>query len=294
MKKFNIALGILFLLSACTASPPVSTPVPDWTATFPPPTETAIPVLTDTPSPTSTPVPSPTLIRVLQGPGDVNIPILLFHRIDISPTDNRYYVSPEKFERVIIAIKEMDYTTITTEMLVETINHGTELPEHPILITFDDGHLDNYTNAFPIMQKYGFTGVIYIVENYMGVDGFMNREQILEMHTAGWEVGSHGLSHYDLSKLSNNDQKTEIQWSKTRLEKELGIEILTFAYPFGAMNELTIGYVRAAGYIAAMGAEGYTDNQGKWNLYNLQRVEIKSTDDENSFTRFLTWRGKSE
>ena len=184
--------------------------------------------------------------------------------------------------------------TITTNMLVQAITIGRELPPHPLLITFDDGHLDNYTNAFPIMQKYNFTGVLYIVGNYLGADGFMNREQILEMHDAGWEVGSHSMNHLDLTKQTPEVQRNEIVGSKERLENMLGIDILTFAYPFGARDAAVMDYAKFAGYMAAMGAEGYTDSQGEWNLFNLQRVEIKSTDDAKSMIRFFTWHGSTE
>jgi peptidoglycan/xylan/chitin deacetylase (PgdA/CDA1 family) len=171
---------------------------------------------------------------------------------------------------------------------------GRELPPHPMLITFDDGHMDNYVNAFPIMQKYGFTGVLYIVANYLGADGYMDRDQILEMHNAGWEVGSHSINHFDLTKLSPDNQRAEIVGSKEKLERVLGIDILTFAYPFGAKDPAVLDYVQFAGYMAAMGAEGYTDKQGDWNLFNLQRVEIKASEDVQSMKRFLTWHGPTE
>ncbi len=227
----------------------------------------------------------------MQGPGNVTIPILLYHHIDISPINSRYYVPPELFEQEIKVLHDWGFTSITLKMLVEAITKGTKLPPHPILITFDDGHIDNYTNAFPIMQKYGFTGGLYIVCNFMGTNGYMNREQILEMVHAGWEVGSHSINHYDLRQLSLQQQQREIVESKKILEKKLGIDIVTFAYPFGAKNNTILGQVRTAGYIAGMGAEGYTDNQGEWNLFNLQRVEIKSTENAKTFTRFLTWQG---
>jgi peptidoglycan/xylan/chitin deacetylase (PgdA/CDA1 family) len=219
---------------------------------------------------------------------------LLFHRIAVSPIDSRYYVRPELFDAELQVLEDWDYTTISTVMLVQAITMGRALPPHPILITFDDGHLDNYENAFPIMKKHGFTGVLYIVGNYMGADGYMNREQILEMYDAGWEVGSHSMNHYDLTKLDPDGQRREIVGSKEKLEEMLGIDILTFAYPFGAKNSSVTDYVHFAGYIAAMGAEGYTDSQGEWNLYNLQRVEIKASETAETFTRFLTWHAPVE
>jgi peptidoglycan/xylan/chitin deacetylase (PgdA/CDA1 family) len=293
MKKINILAGILFLLSACraTVATPNALPSPARTRAIPPPTKTATAVFTETPSPTLTASPIPTPMWFVQGPGDVTIPIILFHRIDISSTHSRYYVPPKTFEQAIKALKNWDYTSITTQMLVQAITMGRELPPHPILITFDDGHLDNYINAFPIMQKYGFRGILYIVGNYLGADGFMNRDQILEMYDAGWEVGSHSMNHLDLTTLSPESQRYEIVDSKEYLENMLGIDILTFAYPFGAKDGAVKDYVRFAGYIAAMGAEGYIDSQGEWNLFNLQRVEIKGSDDAKSMMRFFTWHG---
>src|SRR6266540_3834029 len=84
--------------------------------------------------------------------------------------------SNEIFQQEIKVLHDWGFTSITLKMLVEAITKGTKLPPHPILITFDDGHIDNYTNAFPIMQKYGFTGGLYIVCNFMGTNGYMNRE----------------------------------------------------------------------------------------------------------------------
>jgi len=297
MRKFlTLTLGTILLLTACGGTPitlilPVITPSPLWTETPLSSIKFASPTPTLTPASTSTPTVTPTTTWVVQGPGDVTVPILLYHRIDVSPIDSRYYVTPEKFEKQLKLLHDWGYTTITTIQLVQAITQGTKLPPRPMLITFDDGHLDNYTTAFPVMQKYGFTGVLYIVYNYMGTYGYMNKNQILELHSAGWEVGSHSLNHFDLTKLDTDKQHAEIIESRKLLEQLLGIPILTFAYPFGTKDPAVLDYVNFAGYIGAMGASGYTPAQGKWNLYYLQRVEIKGNEDAKTFTRFLPWKG---
>ena len=96
-------------------------------------------------------------------------------------------MEPEKFEEQMKLLFDWDYTPVTIDTLLRAITEGAELPPRPVIITFDDGHLDNYTTAFPIMQKFGFTGVLYIVGNYMGTDGYMTAAQIREMVMAGWE-----------------------------------------------------------------------------------------------------------
>ena len=293
MKKIIIlTLGMMFLVAACAESSAQAI-APNLTETPLPPTVTASaqPTLSPTETFPPSPTPVPTEAWVVQGPGDVTIPIILYHRIDISPIDSRYYVAPEKFGEQMKLLHDWGYTTITTTMLIQAITQGAELPPRPFLITIDDGNLDNYTNAFPIMQKYGFTGVLYLVGNYIGAQDYMNVDQVLEMHSAGWEVGSHSMSHLDLTKLEPDALRIEIIDSREMLEEKLGIPVLTFAYPFGFKNESALDYVKFAGYMGAMGASGYTPAQGLWNLYYLQRVEIKGSEDAKTFTRFLPWQG---
>jgi len=286
----RLILGLSLLLSGC-AGIVTATVTPTSSPTALPPTVTATSARAPSRAATFTPSTSPTATWVVQGPKAVTVPILLYHRIDISPLNSRYYVTPENFGAQMKILRDWEYETISTELLVRAITEGAELPPRPVIITFDDGHLDNYTAAFPIMQQYGFTGILYIVANYLGGDQYMATAQIREMHAAGWEVGSHSLNHRDLTILAPELQRDEIVRSRSVLEGELGIPILTFAYPFGALNNAVVDYAHFAGYMAAMSATGYTADQGSSNLFALQRVEIKGQDDVKSFIRFLPWHG---
>lgn len=293
MKKILIVIvGMIFFVAAC-AGTSTQTIAINATNTHLPPTATATlqPTLTPTETFTPSPTATPTEAWIQQGPGDVTVPIIVYHRIDYSPIDSRYYVTPEKFEEQMKLLHDWGYSSITTTMLIDAIIKGIELPPRPFLFTVDDGNIDNYTNLFPIMQKYGFTGILYIVGNYIGAEHYMNDEQILEMYNAGWEVGSHSMNHFDLTKLDGEQLRFEIVGSKETLETRLGVPILTFAYPFGLHNEASHDYIKFAGYIGAMGASGYTPAQGRWNLFYLQRVEIKGSEDAKTFTRFLPWLG---
>ncbi len=281
------------LVAGCSGLAPVSpTPSPTFTADPPSETSTPVPSATLLPSATPTDVPqaTPTPTWVVQGPDAVKVPILLYHHIAVSPIGSRYYVPPDRFDSELKLLHDWGYTTISTSTLVLAITNGAPLPPHPILITFDDGNADNYTNAFPIMQKYGFTGVLYLVVQYLDTPNYLTTDQVREMADADWEVGSHSETHRDL--LTSTDAlRYEIVQSRKDLQKMLGLPILTFAYPFGDEGSAAGDYVHFAGYIAAMGATGFTADQGKGNLYYLQRCEIKGSDDAKSFTRFLPWLG---
>ena len=291
MNKITVLiLGAFYLLTACGGKIEI-TPEPTQTYTpLPSATKSATAIHTPTITPTYTISSSPTTTRVHLGPDALTLPILLYHRVAISPVNSQYYVRPEKFETQMKLLQDWEYTVIPIELLVTAIQEGADLPPRPVIITFDDGDISVYETAFPIMQKYGLTGVVYIVGNYMGTEGYMSSTQIKELAEAGWEVGSHTRTHRDLTKLEPAVQRIEIVNARIELEKETGVQALTFAYPFGIMNNSVGTYAHAAGYIAAMGL-GFTNDQGKSNLYWLQRRDIKGEYDIKRFTDFLPWHG---
>jgi peptidoglycan/xylan/chitin deacetylase (PgdA/CDA1 family) len=268
-----------------TASPhPTVTPIlfPTHTATLPP-TETAPPTLTFTPTLTLEPA------WVVQGPNQVIIPILLYHHIGFSlAEDSAYYVSPEVFDQQMNLLYQWGYKTISIELLAKAIKEGAQLPPKPIILTFDDGGETTYSAALPIMQRYQFTGVSYIVYHYVGLTNYMNADEIRALHAAGWEIGSHGLTHRDLTTRPDR-QEDEVVHSRRQLESLLGIPISSFAYPFGAYDESSLGYARFAGYIAAMGL-GNESMQGTKNLFYLYRQAVRGTDDLRAFASRLPWR----
>jgi peptidoglycan/xylan/chitin deacetylase (PgdA/CDA1 family) len=265
-----------------TVTPTPSAVFPTHTATLPP-TETASPTLTFTP--TLTPEPQ----WVVQGPGQVIVPILLYHHIGFSQAeDSAYYVSPEAFDQQMNILYQWGYRTVSVELLARAIQEGAEMPPKPILLTFDDGSATTYSTALPIMQRYGFTGVSYIVYYTIGLTHYMNVDQIRALHAAGWEIGSHSLSHKDLT-IPPYRQEDEIVQSRRMLATRLGVPILSFAYPFGAYDESSLGYVRFAGYTAAMGL-GNDSAQRAENLFYLYRQAVNGTDDLRTFASRLPWR----
>jgi len=285
-----LILLVSLFLTACGGGVEAA-PEPTTTATaLPTATKTVTPTVAPTITPTYTVTLTPTPTRVHQGPDAVLVPIILYHRIGKSPIDSQYYVPPEKFEEQMKLLHDWEYTVIPVETLVNAIAEGADLPPRPVIITFDDGDISVYETAFPILQKYGLTGVVYIVNNYMGTEGYMSAEQIKELVAAGWEVGSHSRSHRDLTKLEPAVQRAEVVEAREVLQEVLGVPVLTFAYPFGIMNPSVGSYVHFAGYIAAMGL-GFTADQGKSNLFWLQRREIKGEYDIKQFADFLPWQG---
>ncbi len=255
-------------------------------------TSTVTPLPTITATATSSPAVTPSPTWVAQGPGHIQVPILMYHHVEVAPIDSYLRVSASRFEDEIRLLRDWQYTPITTTILVQAITKGASLPARPVIITFDDANENTYTTAFPIMKKYGFTGVLYVPYDYIGAPSKLTVDQIKEMLSVGWEVGSHTLSHPpNFLALDPASMRAEIVDSRKRLSALLGVPILTFAYPFGDNSSASTDYVIFAGYIAAMGATGFTADQGPGNLFVLQRCEIKGSDDAKTMTRFLPWLG---
>ena len=301
-----LALMLLGCGGVTLLVPPSPTPIPTWTAP-PLPSETPAPSVTPIYFPTHSPTVSPsetlpptatftpTLTLepqpVMQGPGEVIVPILLYHHIGFSLRGETVYtVSPEAFDQQMNLLYQWGYKSISVETLARALKEGALLPPRPVLLTFDDGSETTYSRALPIMQKYGFTGVAYIVRNYVGVSGHLSADQIRGLSSLGWEIGSHGLSHIELTSQPRKHEAEVIE-SRRRLEKLLGVPVLSFAYPFGVYDDDSLIYVRDAGYIAAM---GLGKEALQTDLFYLSRQPVKGTDDLRSFSMLLPWRAEIE
>ncbi|NUM48858.1 MAG: polysaccharide deacetylase family protein, partial [Anaerolineales bacterium] len=233
------------------------------------------------------PTASPTAAWAWNPPGKVTAPILLYHRIETSTTPEKIRVSPEAFRAQMEKLVEWGYTPISISLLVEALVHGANLPERPVVITFDDGQRTVFTEAFPVMQDLNMTGVVYLLSRGIYSDpNLMNVADLKTLIAAGWEVGSHSQSHPDLT-LSHDLINQEIAQSRTELETALHTSVRTFAYPFGAMDELTSNYV-VNHYDAGLGL-GKSWEHTIWNLHYLSRIGVYGTYTLEDFARLLPW-----
>ena len=268
--------------ATATQSP---TPVPDMTnttivilptCTFTPtftPSATDTPVPTNTPIPTDTPNSTETPAMIWNPAGFINCPILLYHHVSDDDPENRYYVTLDDFRAQMEALRDWGYSTITATDLADVIVNGGELPNRPVVITFDDGYIDVYQNAFPSLHEMGFVGAIYIYVDHVGLNGFVTTEQIIALADDGWEIGNHSMSHVDLSRNHSN-LIFEVQQSRSTLEEMIGVKVDTFAYPYGKNDDFVIKFVRDSGYLAGMGL-GLNWEHSLDTLFDLSRIEIQ-------------------
>jgi len=270
-----------FLKSTETPIPPTSTATPNPTATI-----TATPTITPTVTVTNT----PTLPIITIPAGEVTVPILLYHHVSTDKADSRYNIDPGKFEQQMQWLYDNGYQTITISELVNLIYNGGEIPLRPVVITFDDGNLNNFVNAYPIMKKFGFVGTFYVVQRYVDSDDTMvSTDQLMQLIQNGWEIGSHSKTHAHLT-FDGVDLVEEIRMSKLNLEKKLGVTIHSFAYPFGEINEDVIRLTSSYGYSSGVGL-GESQTHSRFSVYYLSRIEIRNEYSMEQFEAYFPWKG---
>ena len=201
------------------------------------------------------------------------VPVLNYHMVE-DGLASRISVSTQDFDEQMAYLHRRGYTSITPEQLLQHVKSGAPLPDKPVLITFDDGYADNFTNAYPIMQKYGFTGTIFVITDFVENNPrYLTWRQIKELHDHGFVIGSHTLSHVPLTSLSEQEAVHQLVKSREGVEWRLNTPVRYFAYPTGAFNQKTEGLVAQAGYAAAFTVD-FGRVSAASDVYALERIPI--------------------
>ncbi|MGL5701809.1 MAG: polysaccharide deacetylase family protein, partial [Cetobacterium sp.] len=234
------------------------------------------------------------------------MPVIMYHRVIKDESEKGVhgtYVTVKQFDEQMKYLKNKGYETITFEDLLNNkYKQRFDKDKKWIMLTFDDGYKDNYENAFPILKKYQFKGIIYILDgvkyNKWDVDDknnpekefpLMNVEELLEMQKYGIEFGGHTSTHPKLAELSLENVKKEIILSKNNIENLVGKELLSFAYPYGSLNEDVKKIAQESGYQFAVATDSgsitFSDD-----LFEIRRVGIFPTNNLFNFKRKVSGR----
>ncbi len=225
---------------------------------------------------------------MLSQPEKGKIPILMYHSISeyATPKYRPFVVPPELFAYHMAYLHEHAYTPIIVTQFVNTVAQGgAALPERPVVLTFDDGFTDFFTEALPVLQQYNFTATLYIATGFIsGTSRWMQREgeatrpmlswdQVSEISASGIECGGHSHWHPQLDTLPVAQAREEIVRCKKLLEDHLGLEVSTFAYPYGYHSPTIKRLVREAGYTSAC-AVGYAMSSKTTDPFALVRLRM--------------------
>ncbi len=204
------------------------------------------------------------------------LPVLMYHRVNRNQ-DSSLTVSPETFAKQIHWLRQTRFKFLSLDQASDLSK--TFIWDRSVSLTFDDGFLDNYENAFPLLIQHKIPAALFVVVNWVGQKDYVTWDQIRELNQSGISIGSHSLTHRWLPDIKDDvELQSEIADSKKKIEDETGREVRYFSYPVGGVDERVMKKVRDAGYrnawvAGARPSIGLTDPD-----YCLRRFKVTPSD----------------
>lgn len=219
----------------------------------------------------------------------MKIPILAYHhvlpanaKVDESILNSPFTISDSEFYKQMLFLSQNGYAPINLDQLIQPKEQ--QVHKRPIVITFDDGWVDNFEVAFPILKSFNVWATFFIITSYIDSAGCMSREQLLEMQRSGMQIESHAHTHTPLELLSNAEMQWEVTHSKKVLEKNIEGQVNFISFPHGSYNKTVIQAVKNADYLGCSTSNfGYAVSQ----MYKLPRILIRKNNDISQFVRFV-------
>ncbi len=230
--------------------------------------------------------------------------ILTYHSVLEPRTEEEREIvtTPQMFARHMQTLVSLGYTTLTAGQLRRRFESGEPLGARTAVITFDDGYLNFYENALPVLQQHGLTATVFVTSGYLGRAGdwetggeypswmLMTPQQVAQAHAAGIEIGGHSVNHLDLTQAGSRLQ-SDVTGNRQQLEDIIGAPVTEFAYPFGRYNRRVMAALTEAGF-----RSGGTCTSGKVTAsqdpLQWRRVDAGANCDLESFKTLLRWGGQ--
>jgi peptidoglycan/xylan/chitin deacetylase (PgdA/CDA1 family) len=224
--------------------------------------------------------------------------VLVYHSVSEDPL-NPFAVSPASFHAQMAHLRA-HRNVVPLAALAAALASGRPVPAGAVAVTFDDGYLDNYEAAFPVLAKFSIPATIFLVAGSVRMAGqpapggdaeiaFMTWEQAAEMARAGITFGSHTMTHPSLSGLPAAKLAAELRNSKSVVEERLGRKVDAIAYPYGTHRDVdasVLAETLAAGYTHGCMAVNGTVG-AETDVYAIPRTKIEFGDDMTVFRRAL-------
>jgi peptidoglycan/xylan/chitin deacetylase (PgdA/CDA1 family) len=222
------------------------------------------------------------------------VPILMYHafgRPEERPS--RFVLPARRFGMQMLVLRLLGFRVISLAEHIESLDLGSAA-RRTVVLTIDDGYLDNFELAYPILRRHGFRATIFLTSAKVGTvndwdhGGELSGRPLLDwplvqaMAKAGIDFGAHTRTHPTLSGLDDATLRAEIAGSRADLERELERPVELFSYPYGRVDERTVAAARDAGFRAAVMARLVDGSEE--DRYRISRIEIGG---DESLLRFI-------
>ena len=213
-----------------------------------------------------------------------SVPILVYHRVS-DTDDNQQTLKVADFEAQIKFLIDDGYKVIMPDDLLDAWEKDKPLPDKPVLITFDDGHEEIYTNVFPILQKYGIRATVFMVTDHIGMEEYLNWDVVRALQNGGFiDFESHTKSYKTLTKLKPDKVWDEVYGSKQAIEWALNKPVKFIAYPEGKYSVTAEETSKECNFRAGF-IEDYGLAKNEADNYILTRIPVLGSN-SNTLLRF--------
>ena len=221
-------------------------------------------------------------------PENVDVPVLMYHAV----SDNCWgyaelFVSPSSMEQQLKYLVDNGYDPIWFEDLAHAEDY-----DKPVILTFDDGYDDNYTELFPLLKKYNVKATVFVIgQDVVGIAHKLTQDQIREMSDSGLvSIQSHGYTHGDMDVMDEDTLEYELEESKKVLSRITGKAPYVLCYPTGKYRELTIDVAKRH-YSFGLKMVGGLYNTSDDGPYEISRFYIARSTDIYTFASYISDAG---
>jgi peptidoglycan/xylan/chitin deacetylase (PgdA/CDA1 family) len=213
--------------------------------------------------------------------------VVAFHRVGDAPASDSLTIDVRMFERYCEFFRR-HFRVVSLGEVVDRFERGL-MPNRELAITFDDGYLDNYENARPVLERLSLPATFFVVSQWIGTSvvpwwdersgvrhSWMSWDQVRSLHQKGFEIGGHTQTHVDLGQVGAVEAREEIRGARLALERQLAARVGLFAYPYGGRNNMTDSNraaVKAAGFRCCCSSFGGV-NGPHTDPFDLLRIPI--------------------
>jgi peptidoglycan/xylan/chitin deacetylase (PgdA/CDA1 family) len=228
---------------------------------------------------------TPQSTEKVSGAHDDPVPILMYHVTKAPPAGTPYpdlWVKPADFRGQMDWLAENGYTGITMAQLFKYWDDGFKLPPKPVVLTFDDGYPSQDKVARPALEKHHWPGTLFLeLKNVDNPDTGFRTSMVKQMLASGWELGSHTLTHPDLTTIDAAQLEEEVSGSREQIAKKFGVPVDFFCYPAGQYDDTVIAAVDEAGYTGATTELPGAATPAK--PFELARIRVDGSDGVEGF-----------
>jgi len=228
--------------------------------------------------------------------GYQQVPILCYHQFGNTCKSN-LCMPVDIFDEQMKYLKENGYRTITPDEIFQFLSYDQPIPKKSVMITIDDGYRSVYNHAIPILKKYGFSATFFIYIDYVGISKkAITWDQLRDLKEDGFTIGSHTLSHCDLTKKFDGESQNayirritrEIVESKRIIDEKLNQNTSFLSFPYGRYDMEVAEITEKAGYKIAVSVKRGS-NPFFTNPYMLRRDQILKRDLKTFVSRLKTF-----